>query len=205
MPGRRFLGEVEEGSCNFGVVLDEVAVIAREPKEFVDFRGGFGGRPVFHLGDFLIIHADSTLGNCNTKELNFLAFEGTFGRFKKEVVVFKFGKDFVDESAMSEEVFMFHFMREWSSVDGHVVHIDGEPELGHFLTEDGVHHGLEGCRRVGEAEEHDCWFKQSLVCEEGGFPFVPFFDANVIVTPADVKLGVQGATAKAVYELGNEG
>ena len=50
-----------------------------------------------------------------------------------------------------------------------------------------VNHHLEGCGRVGKAKEHDGGFEQSLMREEGRFPFVAWFDADVIVSPAYVE------------------
>ena len=78
-----------------------------------------------------------------------------------------------------------------SSVNRHIVHINREPTLGHLVRKDGVHHCLKGGRRVREAEEHDCWFKQSLVRDKCGFPLVTVFDSDIVVTPSDVKFGEQ--------------
>ena len=47
---------------------------------------------------------------------------------------------------------------------------------------------MERSRGIGETEEHDFRFVQSAVCDEGGFPFVTFLNADVVVSPADVKL-----------------
>ena len=41
--------------------------------------------------------------------------------------------------------------------------------------------------------------------EECGFSFISFFDSDIVVTPADVYNCELGASAKAVYDLGNEG
>jgi hypothetical protein len=54
---------------------------------------------------------------------------------------------------------------------------------------------LEGGWGVGESEEHNGWFKQAFVGDEGCLPFVSFFDANVVVAPTDVEFGVEGAAA----------
>jgi len=97
------------------------------------------------------------------------------------------------------------FVRAWFGVDGNVVHIDREPTLGNFPMEYCVHHHLESSWRVGEAEEHNCWFKESLWGEEGSFPLVSIFDVNIVVSPADIKLSEQGASTEAVNSLGNKG
>ena len=41
--------------------------------------------------------------------------------------------------------------------------------------------------------------------EKCGFPLVSFFDADVVVTPADVYNCEFGASAEVIYDLGNEG
>jgi hypothetical protein len=61
--------------------------------------------------------------------------------------------------------------------------------LGDLILKDVIHHGLKGGRGVGEAKEHNSRFKESLARLEGGFPFVTFFDADVVIPPSYVKLG----------------
>jgi hypothetical protein len=75
-------------------------------------------------------------------------------------------------------------------VDGHVIHVNCEPPFGYFTRKDCIHHSLKGCGRVRESEKHYGRFEQSFVRQEGGFPFVSFLDADVVVTPAYVEFGV---------------
>jgi hypothetical protein len=63
----------------------------------------------------------------------------------------------------------------------------------YLFREDRVHHGLEGCQGVGEPEEHDGWFEQAFVGDKCCFPFVSFFDPDVVVAPTDVEFRVEGA------------
>jgi hypothetical protein len=67
--------------------------------------------------------------------------------------------------------------------------------------EDGVHEGLEGSGSVAEAEGHDCRFEEALFAFEGGFPFVALFDADVVVSPADVEFGVIARALEFVNEV----
>ena len=67
-----------------------------------------------------------------------------------------------------------------------VVHVDN-----HFACQDkvlkyGVHHRLESTGGIGESKEHNCWFKESSVCFESGFPLISFFDLYVIEPFSDV-------------------
>src|SRR6266702_226873 len=56
------------------------------------------------------------------------------------------------------------------------------------MLEHMIHCAGEGCRGVGEAEEHHVWLKQAKGCFKRGHPLVLFSDANVVVSPVDVKL-----------------
>ena len=72
------------------------------------------------------------------------------------------------------------------------------------ILKDVVHHSLEGGGGVCKTEEHDCWFKQSSVGDEGCFPFVPLFNAHVVVTPSDVKFGEEGGSLYSVDHFRNQ-
>ena len=74
-------------------------------------------------------------------------------------------------------------------VDQDVIHIDGQPVFAQFFCEYGVHHSLECSGGIRESEEHDSRFEQALIGDEGCLPFVSFFDAYVIVSPAYVEFG----------------
>jgi hypothetical protein len=57
---------------------------------------------------------------------------------------------------------------------------------------------------VGEAEEHDGWFEQPFVGDESCFPFVSFFNSDVIVSPADIEFGVERAAIQSVNKFWDE-
>ena len=52
-----------------------------------------------------------------------------------------------------------------------------------------VHCMGEGGRGIGEAKEHYAWLEQAKGCFKSSCPLVLFSDANVVVSPANVKLG----------------
>ena len=64
-----------------------------------------------------------------------------------------------------------------------IVHIDCHIPFINEVLEDVVHHGLEGGWAVGEAEEHDQGFEETLICSEGGFPLISLFDPYIVVSP----------------------
>ncbi|KIJ06067.1 hypothetical protein PAXINDRAFT_92548, partial [Paxillus involutus ATCC 200175] len=63
---------------------------------------------------------------------------------------------------------------------------------------------LEGSRGVSETEEHNERFKQSTIGAESGFPFVPFLDPNIVVTPTDIEFGEILRSLKLIDEFRNE-
>jgi hypothetical protein len=89
-------------------------------------------------------------------------------------------------------------------MDCNVVHVDGKPTFGNLFVKDGIHHGLECGGRVGETKEHNCRLKEAFMGEKGGFPFVAGFDANVVITPLNIKGGKQSASTKVVDDLRDE-
>ena len=44
-------------------------------------------------------------------------------------------------------------------VNEKVIHVNDEPSFGDHITERVIHELLEGGRRVGQPEEHDCGFE----------------------------------------------
>jgi hypothetical protein len=79
----------------------------------------------------------------------------------------------------------FIFLRSYNNV----VHVNLQPSLCNFFSEDIVHHCLEGCWGVCQAEEHDHRLEEPFACFKGGFPLISLFDADVIVAPLYVKFG----------------
>src|SRR5260370_37231645 len=106
---------------------------------------------------------------------------------------------------VSLSMLFFGFSRFSLRMDGKIVHVDGHPPLGNFLAEDHVHHHLEGGGGIGQPKEHDCRFKESFWGKERCFPFVSFFDTDIVVSPTYIELSEEGAAGKVVDSLGNEG
>jgi hypothetical protein len=94
---------------------------------------------------------------------------------------------------LAEEVVDLGVVVNLVSFCGHncVIHIDPQPSLGDLFLEDIIHHCLESGQRVGQAEEHNCWFEESLTCLKSCFPFIALFNADVVVAPSNVEFGKQ--------------
>jgi len=81
-----------------------------------------------------------------------------------------------------------------ASVNGDVVHVDGHIPPVDEVSEDGVHHSLEGGWRVGEPEEHHCRFEEPFICYERCLPPVLWFDKDLIISPFDIEPSEQGGS-----------
>jgi len=68
------------------------------------------------------------------------------------------------------------------------------------ISEDVVHHGLEGGRTVGHPKEHYQGFEHASIGPEGHLPLVSGLNADVVETPADIQLGEVSSSS----ELGHE-
>ena len=71
-------------------------------------------------------------------------------------------------------------------VNEDVIHIADELSAADVVPEDVVHHGLECCGGVAQAEEHHSRFIQPAVGGKGSLPFITFLNPDVIEAPAEV-------------------
>jgi len=109
-----------------------------------------------------------------------MLFKGAFFQLEVQIVLFQLLEDSVDIFSM--------FCNVVVGVNQDIIHIDGYPSFSYFVLEDVVYHCLECCRGVGKSEEHYFWLEQSLVGSESCFPFIPFFDLDVVIPPSYVEL-----------------
>lgn len=92
-----------------------------------------------------------------------------------------------------------------SCMNAQVIHIDFQPSFWEDVGEDVIHETLECGRCIVEPEEHNCQFKQTKGGDEGSFPLILLLNANVVVTPSDVKFGEDGGVFHVINEFGDEG
>jgi hypothetical protein len=89
--------------------------------------------------------------------------------------------------------------------DEDIIHVNDYISRDNFFSEDRIHHRLERGWGIGESEEHYCWFKESLVGFERGFPLISVLDTNVVVSPSNIKFGEPSFAYKALDEFLDEG
>jgi len=87
--------------------------------------------------------------------------------------------------------------------DKEIVHIDDEPSFSDHISEGVVHESLEGGGRVGEAKEHDGGLKEAFMGDEGSFPLVSVFDADVVVAPLNIEFGEDFGISEFIDEVGD--
>ena len=73
--------------------------------------------------------------------------------------------------------------------DKEVVHIDNEPSFSDHVSERVIYEPLEHSGGVAETKEHDRWFEESLVGDEGCLPLVTILDTDIIVSPSNIEFG----------------
>jgi len=88
--------------------------------------------------------------------------------------------------------------------DDHVVHIDVKPSLCNLFLENVIHHCLKSGQGVGQAEEHHSWFEETFASFEGGFVFIAFLDADVVISPANVELREKAFLCQVVDKFRNK-
>ena len=89
--------------------------------------------------------------------------------------------------------------------DEKVVHVDDEPSLSDHISEGVIHESLECSRGVIKTEEHDRGFKEPLVDDESHLPLVSVLNANIVVSPSNVKLGKVPGIFEFVDKVRDEG
>ena len=86
-----------------------------------------------------------------------------------------------------------------------VVHINLEPLFGDHIGKNMIHERLKGRRGVAEPKEHHSGFKEAERSDERCFPLVFLSDANVVITPSNIKLGEQCRVLHVIDQLRDEG
>ena len=74
-------------------------------------------------------------------------------------------------------------------VDAKVIHINFQPEFSNHISKDMIHESLESGWSIAKVEEYNCRFKQAKRGDKGCFSLVQFLDANIVVSPSNVKFG----------------
>jgi len=195
-PSTVFLGEVNEGAGDVGVVGDEATVEIGKAKEGADILDFLGSGPLGDAIEFDGVHGELTGFDDHTKVFNLGGGEFTFFEFKMEVEFHHTLQDTLSTFLVGGGV---------GGEDEEIIHVDNEPTFGDHIAEGVIHESLERGGGVGETEEHDGGFEEPLMGDEGGFPLVSVLDADIVVSPSYVELGEDLGVSKFIDEVGDEG
>jgi hypothetical protein len=86
-----------------------------------------------------------------------------------------------------------------------VVQVNDKVLLVDKVREDGVHKGLESGRGIAEAKGHDEGFEETKGAFKGSFPFIAFFNVDVVITPVNIKFGKIMGTLEFIDEVRDQG
>jgi hypothetical protein len=89
--------------------------------------------------------------------------------------------------------------------DQEINHVNNKPPFGNHIMEGIIHESLEGGRGIIHAKEHDHRFEEAFMDNEGTFPLISFFDANIVITPLNVKLGEDLSSFEFINEVRDKG
>ena len=90
-------------------------------------------------------------------------------------------------------------------MDAQVIHVDFEPLFCYHISEDVVHKCLKCQWGITEPKKHDSGFEEAEGSDECSFPLILFSNADVVVSPLDIKLGKKGEIFHVVDQLRDEG
>ena len=163
---------------DFGVVLDEATIEIAETEEALGFFEVAWNRPIRDCLYFGGVHFDLAMGDDDTKVLNRRLVEETFLRFEVQIEFDKVTEDFMGKFVEHGKIVM---------KEEDVIQVNNKVTLVDKVLKDMGHKRLKCGWGVAEAEGHDKGFEETELALEGGFPFIALFDADVIVTPMDIK------------------
>ena len=93
---------------------------------------------------------------------------------------------------------------QYWEIDEEVIHVDNKPSFCDHIAEIVVHELLKGSRRVGEAKKHHGWFKKSFMGDESSFPLVSILDVDIVISPANIKLGKDLYSLEFINKVGDK-
>jgi hypothetical protein len=88
------------------------------------------------------------------------------------------------------------------AVNEYIIKVNCDLACSDQISKDHIHKCLESSGGIGKSEEHYLRLKQASISGEHRFPFVSCFDADVVVSPADIELGEKAGVLKAVDDIG---
>ena len=92
----------------------------------------------------------------------------------------------------------------WAEHVQQIVHIDLEPFFSDHVSKDVIHKCLKSWWGIAKTKEYDSGFKEAKGSDECGLPLIFFPDADVVVSPLDIKLGKESGVLHIVNQFRDE-
>src|SRR6266446_2229480 len=177
-PVLRLPSECVKGAGDFREVPDEPPVEVHEPYEGLDILYFCWLWPVSDPLYLDGVHCYMVFGDDKPEVVHLSTFEFAFLWSEKQLIGAE-GLEYLPGDPL--------MVCEGGGVNEDVIHVaDGLIAINEG-AEDVIHHCLEGGGRVAQSKEHDKGFKQSTVHGEGCLPLIPFFQSDIVETPAEVQ------------------
>jgi len=194
VPLEVFLSEVDEGAGDIRVVGDKPMVEVGKAKEgayVFDFSRGWPFGDSIKLDR---IHGELTGFNDHSEVFYHVCGEFAFLKFEVQIEF---------SHALEDTLGVFLMSSGIGGEDEEVIHVDDEPSFCNHVPEGVVHESLKSGRGVGEAEEHNSGFKETFMGDEGSFPLVSIFDADIVVAPPNIELCEDFGIPEFIDEVGD--
>src|ERR1700743_896763 len=88
--------------------------------------------------------------------------------------------------------------------DKDIIEVDHDISGQDKVLENVVHHGLEGCGRVGKPKVHHQRFEKSTVGTECSFPLIALTDADIVEPPSDIEFREESGPFQTINKIVNE-
>lgn len=88
--------------------------------------------------------------------------------------------------------------------DENVIEVDCDLVFGDEIGKDMIHYSLECSWTVTKSKILDTKFKEFTIGDKGCFPFIAFFNLNIVIASADIKLGEDSSTLELSDDVGGE-
>ena len=86
-----------------------------------------------------------------------------------------------------------------------IIHVYLEPSFSDHISENVIHECLKSGRGIAKPKKHDSGFKEAERSDERCFPLVFLSDANVVISPSNIKLGEQCGVFHVIDQFRDEG
>ena len=103
----------------------------------------------------------------------------------------------------SMKYFMYNFMMllQVATSNRNIVKVNSPLSCSNEINKDCIHQDLEGSWRVCQIKKHNTRFNKFSVGNKCSFPFVIFFNPDIVIAPAYIKFSKSLSTLKLIADI----